>query len=136
MQFFAWELRVKKSNNKCEAKLSTLPLFAKMTLFRKTGDKLLLSFCDGIINEDEFLVLYDVNKSKNPEYPYLNYERFRFQDKYEAECKMEFRFEKYDIALLGDVLDLPDVIKCKQGTICDNIEGLCIVLRRLAYPCR
>ena len=35
-----------------------------------------------------------------------------------------------------DVLDLPYEIKCKQGTICDSTEGLCIVLKWLAYPCR
>ena len=126
--------RLKKSNNKREAKLSTVPLFAKMTSFRKTRDELLLSFCEGIVNEDEFLLLYDVNKSKNPEYPYWNHERFRLQDKDEVECKTEFRFEKYDIPLLADILDLPEVTKCKQGTICDNIEGLCIVLKRLCFP--
>ena len=58
------------------------------------------------------------------------------QEKSEAECKTDFRFEKYDIPLLVDALGLPDKIKCKQGTICDSTEGLCIVLKRLAYPCR
>ena len=42
-------------------------------------------------------MLCDVNKSKNPKYPYWNYERFTLQDKSEAECKTDFRFEKYDI---------------------------------------
>ena len=107
-----------------------------MASFRKARDELLVSFCQEIINEDEFLLLYDVNKSKNPEYPYWNYERFTLQDKSEAECKTDFRFEKYDIPLLVDVLGLPDEIKCKQGTICNSTEGLCIVLKRLAYPCR
>ena len=58
------------------------------------------------------------------------------QDKSQAECKTDFRFEKYKIPLLVDVLALPDEIKCKQGTICDSTEGLCIVLKWLAYPCR
>ena len=107
-----------------------------MASFRKTRDELLVSFCEEIINEDEFLLLYDVNKSKNPEYPYWNYERFTLQDKSEAECKTDFSFEKCDIPLLVDVLGLPDEIKCKQGTICNSTEGLCIVLKRLAYPCR
>ena len=105
-----------------------------MASFRKARDELLVSFCKEIINEDEFLLLYDVNKSKNPEYPYWNYERFTLQDKSEAERRTDFRFEKY-IPLLVDVLGLPDEIKCKQGTICDSTEGLCIVLKRLAYPC-
>ena len=107
-----------------------------MASFRKARDEFLVSFCEEIINEDEFLLLYDVNKAKHPEYPYWNYERFTLQDKSEAECKADFPFEKYNIPLLVDVLGLPDEIKCKQGTICDSTEGLCIVLKRLAYPCR
>ena len=31
---------------------------------------------------------------------------------------------------------LPDSYICEQGTVCDGIEGLCLLLRRLAYPCR
>ena len=70
-----------------------------MTSFRKVRDELLLSFCEEIINEDEVLLLYDVNKSKHPEYPYWNYERFTLQNRSEAECKTDFRFKKYDISL-------------------------------------
>ena len=25
---------------------------------------------------------------------------------------------------------------CEQGTVCEEIEGLCLLLRRLAYPCK
>ena len=35
---------------------------------------LLTSFDDGDISEDEFLPLYDVNRSKNLDFPYQNYE--------------------------------------------------------------
>ena len=59
-----------------------------MASIRKARNELLVSFCEEIINEDEFLLLYHVNKSKNPEYPYWNYERFTLQDKSEAECKI------------------------------------------------
>ena len=58
-------------------------------------------------------------------------------------CKIKVRLSvrqiflsKNTTFLLVDVLGLPDEIKCKQGTICDSTEGLCIVLKRLAYPCR
>ena len=88
-------------------------------------DELLLSICEEIINKDEFLLLYDVNKSKNLEYPYWNYERIKLPDKSEAEFKTDFRFEKYDIPLLVEVYGLPYEIKCKQGTVCDGTEGLC-----------
>ena len=44
-------------------------------------------------------MLYDVIKSTNPKYPYWNYEKFTLQDKSEAECKTDFRFEKYEILI-------------------------------------
>ena len=32
---------------------------------------------------------------------------------------------------------LPDSYTCERGTaVCDGIEGLCLLLRTLAYPCR
>ena len=41
-----------------------------------------------------------------------------------------------DIPDLAAALQIPDVFRCPQGTICNGIEGLCLLLRRLAYPCR
>ena len=51
-------------------------------------------------------------------------------------CLSEFRFRKSDLPVLSEALHLPNYITCQQGTICDGIEGLCIALRRFAYPCR
>lgn len=34
------------------------------------------------------------------------------------------------------MLQLPPTFECPQGSVCDRIEGQCILLRRLAYPCR
>ena len=33
-------------------------------------------------------------------------------------------------------LQIPERFKCKQGTVCDGMTGLCIVLKRFAYPIR
>ena len=44
--------------------------------------------------------------------------------------------EKQDIPVLANVLQLPVNIRCPQRTICDRIEGLCMLLRRFSYPCR
>jgi hypothetical protein len=54
----------------------------------------------------------------------------------EDDCLSQFRFEKDHIYHLKDALRLPEVLKCAQGTVSSGIEGLCIVLRRLAYPNR
>ena len=34
------------------------------------------------------------------------------------------------------VLRLPDQFSCKNGTIASSVEGLCVLLRRMAYPNR
>jgi hypothetical protein len=47
-----------------------------------------------------------------------------------------FRFDRDDIKILCHTLKIPEKIICENRTTATNIEGLCIVLRRLAYPCR
>ena len=54
----------------------------------------------------------------------------------DSECLSEFRFRKSDLPVLSEALHPPNYFTCQQGTICDGIEGLCIALRRFAYPCR
>ena len=105
-----------------------------MATFRKVRELLLTSFDDGDISEDEFLLLYDVNRSKNPDFPYQNYEHFDLERLDESECLAEFRFRKSDIPVLKEAMGLPDSYTCEQGTVCDGIKGLCLLLRRLAYP--
>ena len=53
-----------------------------------------------------------------------------------ADCKAEFRVEKADLPRLADALHIPAVFQCKQRSICDGLEGLCVLLRRTSYPCR
>jgi len=54
----------------------------------------------------------------------------------DAECLAEFRFRKRDLPLLAEVLQLPDSFTCDQRSVVSGMEGLCILLRRLSYPCR
>lgn len=107
-----------------------------MATFRKARELLITSFDDGDISEDEFFLLYNANTSKNLDYPYQNYEHFDLEGLDESEYLAEFRFRKRDIPVLADAMGLPDSYTCEQGTLCDGIEGLCLLLRRLAYPCR
>ena len=48
-------------------------LFKTMPKFR---DTILLAHASRLINTDEFVLLYDVNKPKNPDLPYTNYDLF------------------------------------------------------------
>ena len=71
-----------------------------MASFKKIRELLVEIFVDGEINEDEFVLLYNANTSKNPIFPYENYEKFDFDSLDPAECKAEFRFEKRDLPSL------------------------------------
>ena len=68
--------------------------------------------------------------------PYWKFNRFNFTDLDDTQCKIEFRFHKNDLPLLLETIQIPDVITCSQGTVCNGMEGLCILLKRLAFPCR
>ena len=75
-----------------------------MATFRKARELLLASFDDGDISEEEFLLLFDANSSKNPDFSYQNYEHFDLDGLDESECLAEFRFRKRDIPILAEVI--------------------------------
>jgi len=52
------------------------------------------------------------------------------------QCRTLFWFEKYALSFLHNALGLREKIVCQNCTICTGNEGLCTVLRRLAYPIR
>ena len=72
---------------------------------------------------------------KNPEFPYEDYERFDLDVMDDAECKAEFRFTKSEIPRLAEALDIPATFFFHQGSTAPGMEGLCLVLKRLTYPC-
>ena len=108
-----------------------------MPSFKKAHEMIVIACAENLLTHEEYLVLYEANKPVNLELPYYKYEEFNLGENIsEAECKAEFRFERGDTEHLADVLQLPDTLKCPQGSVCDQIEGIYILLRRLAYPCR
>lgn len=97
---------------------------------------LLIAHDDGILDDEEFLFLYEQFQSRNPDFPYSSYPPFDLDEINESECLAEFRCNKRDIDVLLDALQIPPVFECAQRSICDGKEALCILLRRLSYPCR
>ena len=88
-----------------------------------------------ILDEEETLLAFELlDKSKDP-ILHRNYATFDLNQFDETECKEMFRFSKGDIPRLAETLRLPNKFTGYQGTTCDSIEGLCLLLRRLAYPC-
>ena len=82
------------------------------------------------------MVLYDSCKPKNLDLPYNMYKSFALNKMEDDECVAEFRVRKRDIPLLGEVLQIPEVVICNQQSIADGMEALCMLLKRLAYPVR
>jgi len=107
-----------------------------MATFREAREALLLANDLNLIDDEELLLLYDVNTSKNLEIPYWKYDKFDLDSLSDDECKSEFRFLKHDIYALVDVFNLPDKITCPNRFSVYSDEALCMLLRRFAYPCR
>lgn len=107
-----------------------------MSSFKHTRELLLISYNKKNITADQLLLLLEENTSKNPEFSYETYNRFDLSNIEKPECKSAFRVEKDDIPLLAEALQLPETFRCNQRTTAGKIEALCILLKRLAYPCR
>ena len=54
----------------------------------------------------------------------------------EPQCKREFRFLRSHIYDLKNVLNIPEKIVTCQRTASSGVDALCILLKRLAFPCR
>ena len=107
-----------------------------MTSFRDVQSLLPLSHESNFIENEEFLILYDLFEPRNPDFPHETYAKFDLYEMTESESLAEFRFKIRNILSLEEVLDIPETIRCDQRLICGGIEGLCMLLRRLSYPCR
>ncbi|EDO42516.1 predicted protein [Nematostella vectensis] len=94
-----------------------------MSSFPGIRDLLLVAYDNGALSDEEFLVLWEDYRSKNPYFPY-DYERFDLETMNEDECIAEFRMRKQDIPIVVDALQLPATIQCSQRTICDADEAL------------
>ena len=103
---------------------------------REIRDMLLLAHNDNLISEEEFLLLYDFNKSRKFKLPYWSYDQFDLDLLTDDECTSEFGFYRRDVYLLAEVLQIRNEISCHNRVIVDGIEALCIFLKISSYPCR
>ena len=95
----------------------------------------LMLYATGEIDDLEFILLYNYSESQDG-YSHEIYNKFDLEDFDDAQCNTEFHFPKYHIQRLADALRLPQKTICTQGTVSSNIKGLCILLKRLSYPCQ
>ena len=88
------------------------------------------------MDDEKFIVLHHLYSSRGPDFPYDVYAPFDLDEIDESEIVAEFRLRKQDVRALTEVLQIPDTIICEQRSVCDGIEGLCMLLKRMSYPCR
>ena len=71
--------------------------------FQKVRDELICCFADGILDEEEFVFLFDAYKSRNFIYPFWEYDEFSLDPLISSdECLADFRVEKDDIPRLAE----------------------------------
>ena len=54
----------------------------------------------------------------------------------DSECVAKFRVNKHSLPDLAEAVQISGVFTCRQRSIIDSMEGLCMPFWRLAYPCR
>ena len=107
-----------------------------MSYLRDVRNSHLMAHDQGLVSDEELLLLLKANSSKNPEFLYEKYTRFSIESSEEPECLSKFRVEKKDLPLLADALRLLDTFHSNQRTTADKLEGLCILLRQMSFPSR
>lgn len=107
-----------------------------MASFKETRDFVLLCYEQGLISDEDFLLLFDSYQSVNLDFPYNSYTEFDLDEMEDDECIAEFRVKKRDIPILAEALQIPQHFTCYQRSKVDGLEGLCMLLKRFAYPCR
>ena len=97
-----------------------------MALFRKTIKALHLTYDQHLVNDEEFVLLYNLNTSINFDYPYRNYNRFNLDDWSDEGCRSDLRFYKADVYRLFEVLNIPEVLITYNRSKFDSTEAFCI----------
>lgn len=107
-----------------------------MASFKEFRQTLLLYYDADLISDEDFIILCDSFSSRNPDFAYDSYVCFDMDNMNDDECIAEFRVRKRDLPTLAQVLRIPPSFQLSQRSIVDGMEGLCMLLKRLAYPCR
>ena len=68
---------------------------------KEARKRLLYAFDDGLISDEDWLLIYDLNRSTNLDFPYEQYPLFDLDDMQNDECLTEVRFHKNDLPILA-----------------------------------
>ena len=104
----------------------------------RTSKNSFKEFCfdQGILKDEELLVLYEQYKSPSLDLPYSSYPLFDPDDMEDDKCLAEFRVKNRDLPALAETLQIPAWISCNQRSKAEGTEALWTLLYPFAYPCR
>ena len=80
-------------------------------------EHLIFALDDNLITDEEFVLLYEENRSSNLDLPYNDYRPFNLVEM------------KADIPLLVEALGIPTEFVCEQRSVVDGTEALCMLLK-------
>ena len=86
-----------------------------MYTFRQTRDLFAVALDAGDISEEEYLLLWEANTSKNPDFPVHIYPTFHLDEKDTTEVKAEFRFEKKIFLFCVQCQESPSLLLADKG---------------------
>ena len=78
----------------------------KMATFTETREALLHAHDQQLINDEEFVFLYDIHRSKKSDFRYWNYTRFDLYEWTNDACLADFRFHKANVYRLFHALQI------------------------------
>ena len=76
--------------------------------FHELREALVCAFSDGLISEEEFLILYEECESTNLSFPHVEYKPFSLDNFDSSEVRAKFRVDKEDIPSLVNALQVPE----------------------------
>ena len=88
-------------------------------------------FNDEILDEDAMFCMFSELNRKNPPFPRSKWTTCHLQ---KSNLSLDLVTQK--LPLLGEALQIPQYFVCSNGTVASGMEGLLMLLKRFAYPCR
>ena len=107
-----------------------------MPYFKKIRESITLAYCSTIIDNEEFVLSYDLNRSRNLDIPHTNFAKFDLENYSDDQCYANFRFSKAHVHELRERLNIPEEILCYNNVPVDGLEALRTFLKRFSYLCR
>ena len=96
---------------------------------------LLIAYADGIMNVQEYALLYNINKSRNLDLSYWQYDKFDLDQMCNNECKSEFYVLEIDIYRLCETLRFPENIIYVKVSDFLSLTTFYMLLKQYVYLC-